>query len=280
HKIVVFTDKKGYYRLDGLSTGSFKVGFFNAGGEKLGVKDASVKKGKITRLDFVVSDQPNEEFIIADMQIEDVEIQFLKSLPLQINLAVKGILGDGCTTLNEITQKRDGNTVYVKITTKRPKGVACIEIAKFITENVKLDGGFPQGHYKIIVNNVVKELDIDGGNEGVGFLKGKVTIGPLCPVEPCNLPPGQVAKIYKSRKAIVYDQGTKKKVIEADLDEKGEFSFSLNSGNYIVDISDAEGNPIPLDEPRIRMGNATPKEIKIKSGQTTFIEFDIDTGIR
>jgi hypothetical protein len=162
-RIVVFTDKKGYYRLDGLSTGSFKVGFFNADGEKLGVKDASVKKGKITKLDFVVSDQPNEEFIIGDMQIEDVEIQFLKSLPLQINLAVKGILGDGCTTLNEITQKRDGNTVYVKITTKRPKGVACIEIAKFITENVKLDGGFPQGHYKIIVNNVVKEFDIDGG---------------------------------------------------------------------------------------------------------------------
>jgi hypothetical protein len=281
-KIIVFTDKKGYYRLDGLSKGSFKVGFFNSDGEKLGVKDASVKKGKTTRLNFVIPAQPNEELIIADMPIEDFDIQYLESFPLQINLVVKGFLSDGCTTLNDITQKRDDNSVYVNITTKRPKDIPCILIVKLITLNVKLDGGFPPGHYKIAVNDVVKEIDIDGvvPGEDIGFLKGKVTIGPLCPVEPCNLTPEQIAKIYKARKAIIYDQETRKMVAETNLDGNGEFAFTLNEGKYIVDISDAEGNVLPLDEPRNRLGNAMPEEVKIKSGQTTSIEFDIDTGIR
>lgn len=39
-----------------------------------------------------------------------------------------------------------------------------------------------------------------------GRIEGTVTIGPLCPVEPCNLTPAQVAEAYTARTILVFDQ--------------------------------------------------------------------------
>ena len=41
-----------------------------------------------------------------------------------------------------------------------------------------------------------------------GILRGKVTIGPLCPVEPCSLSTEQIAQVYQARKVIIYEQST------------------------------------------------------------------------
>ena len=114
-----------------------------------------------------------------------------------------------------------------------------------------------------------------------GILEGKVTIGPLCPVEPCNLTPEEIAAIFEARKVIVYEKSSLKKIIEIQLSAGGEYSISLNSGQYIVDISDANGNALPLDlSQRPQFGNAIPQEAEIFSDQTTISDFDIDTGIR
>jgi len=114
-----------------------------------------------------------------------------------------------------------------------------------------------------------------------GILQGKVTIGPLCPVEPCKLPPEQVAQIYEARKIIIYEQSTKLKIAEVNLNQNGEYSLSLRPGNYIVDITDAEGNELPLDlSKRPRIGNVIPKEVELKAGGKVILDFDIDTGIR
>ena len=114
-----------------------------------------------------------------------------------------------------------------------------------------------------------------------GILEGKVTIGPLCPVEPCNLTPEQIATIYEARKVIVYEKTSLNKIIEIQLNAEGEYSISLNSGQYIVDVSDANGNALTLDlSQRLRIGNAIPQEAEIFPDQTTISDFDIDTGIR
>jgi hypothetical protein len=114
-----------------------------------------------------------------------------------------------------------------------------------------------------------------------GILQGKVTIGPLCPVEPCKLPPEQVAQIYEARKIIIYEQATKLKIAEVNLNQNGEYSLSLKPGSYIVDITDAEGNELSLDlSKRPRIGNVIPKEIELKAGDKVILDFDIDTGIR
>jgi hypothetical protein len=112
-------------------------------------------------------------------------------------------------------------------------------------------------------------------------LQGKVTIGPLCPVEPCNLSPEQIAKVYERRKVIVYEQNTKKKIAKIDLNQSGEYSVSLKPGKYIVDVTDGNGNELPLERVKVIIGNVQkPKEIEIKASESVEVNFHIDTGIR
>lgn len=101
-----------------------------------------------------------QEFIIADMPITEVSVEILESFPLQIHLEVEGYLSDACTEHNETTQRREGNTVYVHITTKRPKDEACALMIKEISLHIPLEGGFLPGRYKIIVNDVQKDIEI------------------------------------------------------------------------------------------------------------------------
>ena len=102
----------------------------------------------------------DSKFIIADMPIEDVSVLLLESFPVQVHIIVKGILSDGCTKLNKITQKREGNTIYVHITTKRPKDAFCIEVIKPFEEKIILKGGFLPGKYKLVVNNFEKIFEV------------------------------------------------------------------------------------------------------------------------
>jgi len=114
-----------------------------------------------------------------------------------------------------------------------------------------------------------------------GILEGKVTIGPLCPVEPCNLTPEQIAAIYEARKIIIYEKSSLSKIAEIQLNADGEYSVALDPGQYIVDVSDANGTVLPLDlSQRPQFGNAIPQEAELFSDQTTISDFDIDTGIR
>ena len=227
--------------------------------------------------------QDSKEFIIDQFPVTDISIEILESFPLQVHVVVEGYLRDACTSVNETTQRRNGNTAYVNITTKRPKDEMCAQVITETTVRVPLDGVFFPGRYKVIVNDVKKDFVIQGEGfvEEPSVLQGKVTIGPLCPVEPCNLPPEQIARIYMARKVIVYEQGTEAKVIEANLRENGEYSFILDPGIYIVDVSDAEGNALPLDPAeRPRIGNAIPQEVEVRLGGIEIVDFDIDTGIR
>jgi len=279
-EIAVESNSEGYYQIEKVPEGTFEVVVCDKKGNKYGSKHVRIKHGKCWKVNFVIPKDPGD-FIIDDMPVDDISIQLLESFPLQVHIEVNGILNDGCTTINEITQKRDGNTINIKITTKRPQDAVCIQVAKLVTERIALEGGFLPGHYKLIVNGVEKEFDIQGEviDAGNGILQGEVTIGPLCPVEPCNLPPEQIAKFYEARKVIVYDKTTKSKVAEVNLDKNGRYTFSLKAGEYIVDVSDAEGNALPLDGRR-PIGSAIPEEVEVKAGEITTLDFDIDTGIR
>ncbi len=233
---------------------------------------------------FTDSQLQVEEFIVDEMPVNDVSIQILESFPLQVHITFNGFLRDGCTSLSEITQRRDGNTILVHITTKRPEDAICIQVIEEIALRVPLEGAFLPGRYTVVVNDFRKEFEIPGGadfQKESGIIKGKVTIGPLCPVEPCNLPPEDIARIYEARKVIIYQQATKTRAAQANLDRDGKYSISLWPGCYIVDISDAQGNALPLDlNRRPRIGNIIPVEVQVKPGEEIVMDFDIDTGIR
>ena len=101
-----------------------------------------------------------QEFTIADMPITDVSVSVLESFPMQLHLMVEGYLSDSCTMHHETTQRREDSTVYVHITTKRPNDAMCAQVITEVTIRVPLEGGFLPGRYKIIVNDVEKDIEI------------------------------------------------------------------------------------------------------------------------
>ena len=104
-----------------------------------------------------------------------------------------------------------------------------------------------------------------------GTLTGNVTIGPLCPVEPCDMTPEQIEFAYSERKIYIHPaRNTSLLVKEVDVHYDRPYSVDLLPGTYIVDI-----NHIGMD----RSGDV-PARITIRPNVTDTLDIDIDTGIR
>ena len=106
--------------------------------------------------------------------------------------------------------------------------------------------------------------------ENNGTLKGRVTIGPICPVErvdqPCDPPP----EMYASHHLVLLAQDGKTKIQEIKTDAKGFYKTEAPAGDYLLDY-------VPHD---IGIGVKPPKPVHVEAGQTTKFDLDIDTGIR
>lgn len=100
-------------------------------------------------------------------------------------------------------------------------------------------------------------------------LYGKITIGPLCPVEPCSR-----VFDYSVARVNVYDAASRNKVAQASADSSGYYGFRLGQGNYLVNVTDADGNPFGLAQLDYT------QLITIEKGHVVEMDFDIDTGIR
>ena len=101
-----------------------------------------------------------------------------------------------------------------------------------------------------------------------GILEGHVSIGPLCPVEPCNITSENLQKVYDATKIFVYSKDRKSYVKEISLNSTGNYKVELNPGIYV------------LDTDHIGIGKDIPKEVRIETGKTTILNISIDTGIR
>ncbi len=101
---------------------------------------------------------------------------------------------------------------------------------------------------------------------GQGVIWGKVTIGPLCPVEPCRNPQPDV---YSSRALIL--QPATGKTVSIQLNADGSFKAAVDAGTYSVTLSNCEF-----------MGckRVLPKTVIVNPSQVASLEIDIDTGIR
>jgi hypothetical protein len=101
-----------------------------------------------------------------------------------------------------------------------------------------------------------------------GTLTGNVSIGPLCPVEPCSLSHDQIVAAYAARPiTITTAGGAFVQSVIADPDTG--YSFSLRPGTYVVDtLHQGIG------------GSDLPKTVTIHPGETVRVDISIDTGIR
>jgi inhibitor of cysteine peptidase len=103
--------------------------------------------------------------ITGTAQIETLELLMLESFPVQIHAHVTGWLGDGCTTLDQITQTREGDTFKVSITTTRPADAICTMQLVGFEETIPLDvHGLPKGTYTVDVNGTTETFTLDVDN--------------------------------------------------------------------------------------------------------------------
>lgn len=105
----------------------------------------------------------------------------------------------------------------------------------------------------------------------MGALAGKVTVGPICPVEridqPCPVPP----EAYTSRELIIYKVDGKTFVTSTHFKSDGTYSITLPPSNYVADVSRTGTFGSSKD---------TPHAFRIYSSVTTTFDLSIDTGIR
>jgi hypothetical protein len=102
-----------------------------------------------------------------------------------------------------------------------------------------------------------------------GTLAGNVSIGPLCPVEPCTISHDRLVAAYESRPITISTTGgTVVSTVIADPDTG--YLVVLKPGTYVVDI------------PHQGVGGSQelPQTVTIQSGETVRLDISIDTGIR
>ncbi|MGA9142102.1 MAG: hypothetical protein WBZ29_17900 [Methanocella sp.] len=113
-----------------------------------------------------------------------------------------------------------------------------------------------------------------GGQTDTGVLTGKVTVGPLTPVERVGVtPPVPNAEVFTSRKLLLYEADGKTLIEEIPIEAAGyygTYDVTLKPGTYV------------LGYPRQGVGGARglPAKVTIEAGRTTTLDVDIDTGIR
>jgi hypothetical protein len=109
-----------------------------------------------------VPTEPSDDGVVEGVaRVTSIEILILESFPVQIQVVARGSHSNGCTTINEVTQERTGNTFQVTITTVRPVGMACTEEEVPFEKVIALDVyGLPAGTYTVIVNGVSGTFDL------------------------------------------------------------------------------------------------------------------------
>jgi hypothetical protein len=109
---------------------------------------------------------------------------------------------------------------------------------------------------------------------GEGTLKGKISIGPICPVE--TIPPNPAcqptAETYKAWATALWTLSHTAKVATLNPNLDGTYEMNIPSGRYIVDF--AQNNFIHVG------GSNLPALITVTFGDTTKFNINIDTGIR
>jgi len=69
----------------------------------------------------------------------------------RVQAFVEGELGDGCTSLKGVNQRRSQNAIEITVTFRR-QGEVCTMIMQYLNEWVALDGPFEPGTYTVRAN--------------------------------------------------------------------------------------------------------------------------------
>ena len=127
----------------------------------------------------------------------------------------------------------------------------------------------------LIILTIAVAIILNTNNTGsvpasrTGTLTGNLTIGPLCPVEPCTISHDQIIAAYEAWPIVITTSGGDF-IGSVTADPVSGYSVALSPGTYVVDIR------------RQGIGGSgdLPKTITIRHGETVRLDISIDTGIR
>lgn len=124
-----------------------------------------------------------EAVITGVAPVNTVDVAVMESFPLQAQAIVSGDLPDGCTELAGSTQRLDGTTISVTLTTSRPAEAECtLALVPFETV-VPLDIlGLYAGTYTVEVNGVTASTPIEITVDNFPLGDGSAAPGENCPV--------------------------------------------------------------------------------------------------
>jgi len=106
----------------------------------------------------------------------------------------------------------------------------------------------------------------------VGYLEGRATVGPLTPVERIGVPtPTPSPELCGGIGLTVLEADGTTEVARLQLRPDCTFAFALTPGSYIVRLRPGSN---------IQFSKDLPKTVKVERGETTRLEFSVDTGIR
>ncbi len=105
----------------------------------------------------VPGDTNVERFLI---QITQIQVRLMESIPVQVMADVNGIIPDACSSALEPEVTRSGNTITVRIIGERPRDLACAQVIRDYTRNISL-GTFEPGDYTLNVNDATTSFHVD-----------------------------------------------------------------------------------------------------------------------
>lgn len=98
--------------------------------------------------------------------VESVDVQILESMPVQVQIVVRGQLPDaGCTTIGSVEQAREGNVIRVTLVTTTDPLALCAQALTPFEHVVSLDvNDLPAGTYVVDVHGVEASFELPGGD--------------------------------------------------------------------------------------------------------------------
>ncbi|MDI3539151.1 MAG: inhibitor of cysteine peptidase [Methanolobus sp.] len=125
------------------------------------------ESGNNTTTNDTVNDSGDEGYLYGTAAVEEIDIRILESFPVQVHVAAKGNLPDGCTQINEnaTTVQRQGNTFNVYLETIRLRDAMCTEALVPFEHTIPLDVyGLERGTYTVNVNGVEETFELTTDN--------------------------------------------------------------------------------------------------------------------
>lgn len=120
-----------------------------------------------------VGDEPTElpadpaegEMVIQEMEIQSLDLLMLESFPVQVQAHVTGFLPNGCASVGEIEQRREGDTFFVTVPVQFPADAICTMILKEEDVTIPLEvAGLKAGEYHVVVNGIADSFTLQSDN--------------------------------------------------------------------------------------------------------------------